>query len=182
VPPGHVDAAGLVRDPVLRDPLVGRARVTPVTAVPGTAGHQNLSQKSQLYTVVPYTVKKVINFPVPSGDVTYQTLPGRLVILVSDIPARGGKTLNLFYSACRNCLVTRGGGGLLSPHTYGMKDQKPNSSNSALLTSMLMLILLLPFLLLQMFMLSSLLLLVVGVPSVACVTAIAGILAVPGVF
>ena len=68
VPPGHVDAAGLVRDPVLRDPLVGRARVTPVTAVPGTAGHQNLSRKSKLYITVPYTVKKRLSiFPSPAG-------------------------------------------------------------------------------------------------------------------
>jgi hypothetical protein len=34
------------------------------------------------------TVKKVIRFPVPSWDVTYQTLP--------DIPAGDGKTANLF--------------------------------------------------------------------------------------
>jgi hypothetical protein len=30
-----------------------------------------------LYRFLLYTVKKVIDFPVPSRDVTYQTLPGR---------------------------------------------------------------------------------------------------------
>jgi hypothetical protein len=54
-----------------------------------------------------YTVKKVINFPVPSRDVTYQTLPGREYFnyippresLVSDIPAGHGKISKLcFYN------------------------------------------------------------------------------------
>ncbi len=31
-----------------------------------------------------YTVKKVIDFPVPSRDVTYQTLPGDLVRVSAD--------------------------------------------------------------------------------------------------
>jgi hypothetical protein len=44
-----------------------------------------------------YTVKKVNDFPVPSRDVTNQTLPGR-ESLVSDIPAVGGKIANLFHS------------------------------------------------------------------------------------
>jgi hypothetical protein len=46
-----------------------------------------------------YHCKKVIDFPVPSREVTYQTLPwhGR-ECLVSDIPAGEGKTANLFYS------------------------------------------------------------------------------------
>ncbi len=53
-----------------------------------------------------YIVKKINDFPVPSRDVTNQTLPGReyLIIsghgetLVSDNPAGDGKIANLFYS------------------------------------------------------------------------------------
>ncbi len=53
-----------------------------------------------------YTVKKVSDFPAPSGDVTYPTLPGREIIklfpsrenLVSGIPAGDGKIVILFYS------------------------------------------------------------------------------------
>jgi hypothetical protein len=48
---------------------------------------------------LPYTVKKFIVFPVPSRDVTNQTLRGRELFparesLVSDIPAGDGKTLS----------------------------------------------------------------------------------------
>ncbi len=50
-----------------------------------------------------YTVKKVVDFPVPSREVTNQTLPGgdNLIIpvqgeFVSDIPAEDGKIDNLF--------------------------------------------------------------------------------------
>ncbi len=53
-----------------------------------------------------YTVKKFIHFPVPSRDVTYQTLPcrekfnysrpERVFFLVCDIPARDGKIINHF--------------------------------------------------------------------------------------
>jgi hypothetical protein len=50
--------------------------------------------------------KKVGGFPVPSGDVTYQTLPGGEYFdysrpgesLVSDVPAGEGKITDLFYS------------------------------------------------------------------------------------
>ncbi len=50
------------------------------------------------------TVKKIIAFPVPSLDVTYQTLSGREKLynslpgesLVSDNPAGDGKTANFF--------------------------------------------------------------------------------------
>jgi hypothetical protein len=57
--------------------------------------------KLQSYMEIQYTGKKVINFPVPRGDVTYQTLPGRENFparesLVSDIPAGDGKIANLF--------------------------------------------------------------------------------------
>ncbi len=43
---------------------------------------------------------KVGDFPVPSRDVTYQTLPGRDVTYqsLSDIPAGVGKVFNLFFS------------------------------------------------------------------------------------
>jgi hypothetical protein len=51
-----------------------------------------------------YTVKKVAHFPLPSRDVTNQTLPGRELfnysrlgrVLVSDIPARDRKIDNIF--------------------------------------------------------------------------------------
>ncbi len=46
-------------------------------------------------TLFVYTVKKFIVFPVPTRDVTNQTLPGRESV-VSDIPAGDGKTANLF--------------------------------------------------------------------------------------
>jgi hypothetical protein len=56
-----------------------------------------------------YTVKKVIDFPVPIRDVTNQTLPGGeyLVIpamesLFSDIPARDGKIDDLFFTVYRS--------------------------------------------------------------------------------
>ncbi len=42
-----------------------------------------------------HTVKKIIVFPVPSQDVTNQTLLARET-LVSDIPAGDGKNDNLF--------------------------------------------------------------------------------------
>ncbi len=49
-----------------------------------------------------YSVRKVIDFPTPSRDVTYQTLLAKLFpareCLVSDIPAGDGKIANLFYS------------------------------------------------------------------------------------
>jgi hypothetical protein len=56
-----------------------------------------------------YTIKKFFDIPVPSQDVTYQTLPGgnNDVIyksfppresLVSDIPAGDGNIKKLFYS------------------------------------------------------------------------------------
>jgi hypothetical protein len=55
-----------------------------------------------------HTVKKVNDFPVPSRDVTNQTLPGLENLnysraresLVSDIPAGDGKWQTFFYSAC----------------------------------------------------------------------------------
>ncbi len=55
-------------------------------------------------------LEKVSSFPVPSRDVTYQTLPGRELFnyslarecLVSDIPAEDGKTVNLVLQ-CRVC-------------------------------------------------------------------------------
>ncbi len=54
--------------------------------------------------------KKVRDFPVPSRDVTYQTLPGKVIIklflareslvsLVRVIQAGDGKIINLFFSA-----------------------------------------------------------------------------------
>ncbi len=48
-----------------------------------------------------YTVKKISRFPVPSRDVTNQTLPGREDLtyresLVNDIPAGDGKIANIF--------------------------------------------------------------------------------------
>ncbi len=57
------------------------------------------------------TVKKVSGFPVPSRDVTYQTLPGREILLlfppgeslVSDILPGDGKTANLFLQ-CVYCI------------------------------------------------------------------------------
>jgi hypothetical protein len=56
-----------------------------------------------ILTVGQYTVKKVIDFPVPSRDVTYQlSLAGNNLIipgqesLVSDILSRDGKRDNLF--------------------------------------------------------------------------------------
>jgi hypothetical protein len=42
------------------------------------------------------TIKKFVVFPVPSRDVTYQTLHGQE--LFTDIPAGGGKNDNLFCS------------------------------------------------------------------------------------
>jgi hypothetical protein len=57
-----------------------------------------------------YSVKNVSDFPVPSRDVTYQTLPAWLGIiklfparesLVSDIPAGDGKIANIFYSVVK---------------------------------------------------------------------------------
>jgi hypothetical protein len=51
-----------------------------------------------------YTVKKVIDFPVPSREVTFQSLLSRFKLfpawenLVSDITAGDGKKDNLFYS------------------------------------------------------------------------------------
>jgi hypothetical protein len=49
-----------------------------------------------------YTVKKISDFPVPSWDVTKQTLPGRECFKgefgYSDIPAGDRKIANLFYS------------------------------------------------------------------------------------
>jgi hypothetical protein len=52
-----------------------------------------------------YTVKKVNNFPVPSRDVTYQTLPGReyLNLGVWEVTSRlgTGKSLTFFYSVKR---------------------------------------------------------------------------------
>jgi hypothetical protein len=69
--------------------------------------------------VSPLTVKKVIDIPVSSRDVSYQTLSSREYVLkllpareslVSDIPAEDGKIANLFYSAaseyiafCQSC-------------------------------------------------------------------------------
>jgi hypothetical protein len=54
---------------------------------------------------IQYTVKKVIDFPIPSRDVTNQILPGRVINLfparerlVSDISAGDGKIDILFYS------------------------------------------------------------------------------------
>jgi hypothetical protein len=56
-----------------------------------------------------YTVKKVIVFPVPSRDVTNQTLPGRELLNFS-LPGRvrlvrsrlgTGKTITFFYSVCK---------------------------------------------------------------------------------
>ncbi len=56
--------------------------------------------------------KKVIDFPVPSRDVTYGTLPGRECViklfparesLVSDIPAGDGKIANNFLQ----CTLTK---------------------------------------------------------------------------
>ncbi len=52
--------------------------------------------------IVEYTIKKVSDLPVPSRDVTNQTLPGRDKLflarenLVNDIPAGDGKIGNLF--------------------------------------------------------------------------------------
>jgi hypothetical protein len=48
----------------------------------------------------PHTVKKVRAFPVPSRDVTYQTLPAGNN---SYIPAGDGKTANFFF--CVNLLL-----------------------------------------------------------------------------
>jgi hypothetical protein len=49
--------------------------------------------------------KKFSGFPVPSRDVTYQTLPGQELLIipwreswVSDILAGNGKTANLFFT------------------------------------------------------------------------------------
>jgi hypothetical protein len=59
-----------------------------------------------------YTVKKVNGFPVPSRDVTNQSLPGRELFKYSP-PGRGwlvtsllkiGKTLTFFYSDTRIAL------------------------------------------------------------------------------
>ncbi len=55
---------------------------------------------------LPYTVKKLNDFPVPSRDVTNQTgiiklFPPR-ESLVSDIPAGDGKMANLFSQCTRN--------------------------------------------------------------------------------
>jgi hypothetical protein len=47
--------------------------------------------------VMLYNVKKIIDFPVPSRNVSNQTLPAR-ESLISDIPAGDGKIDNLFYS------------------------------------------------------------------------------------
>ncbi len=58
-----------------------------------------------------YTVKKVTgtDFPVPSRDVTNQTLPGRFIILfptreslVSDIPAGDGEISNFIFQCIIN--------------------------------------------------------------------------------
>jgi hypothetical protein len=57
-------------------------------------------------------LRKVSGLPVPCRDVTYQTLwPGIVKILkeslVSDIPAGGGKTTNLFYSVGASLFLNR---------------------------------------------------------------------------
>ncbi len=66
-----------------------------------------MSFKSLTFYEISTLLKKVSDFPVPSRDVTNQTLPGldlfQLFLpresLVSDIPAGDGKISNLFYSA-----------------------------------------------------------------------------------
>jgi hypothetical protein len=55
----------------------------------------SLGRKSLFYGA--HSKKKVIDFPVPSRDVTYQTLTK----LVSDIPAGDGKIINLFLQCMR---------------------------------------------------------------------------------
>jgi hypothetical protein len=65
-----------------------------------------------------YTVKKVIVFPVPSRDVTNQTLPGREFLNYSrrgrvwfvTSPRLGtGKTIAIFYSVSSPVAVVLGG-------------------------------------------------------------------------
>jgi hypothetical protein len=49
-------------------------------------------ERSGIWLLFGYTVKKLIDFPISRRDVTYQTLPGR------KYPSGEGKTVNLFYS------------------------------------------------------------------------------------
>ncbi len=51
--------------------------------------------KTQVRT---YTVKKVNDFPVPSRDVTNQTLPGREWVLLATSRLGKRKTITYFYS------------------------------------------------------------------------------------
>jgi hypothetical protein len=70
---------------------------------PGLAGRARHSQEGQ------YTVKKVNNFPVPSLDVTNQTLPGREILSYSRLGTE--KSLTFFYSVENIYGSLWGGGG-----------------------------------------------------------------------
>ncbi len=54
-----------------------------------------LPRMHKFFSSIVHCNKKVTDFPVPSRDVTNQTIPGR-ESLVSDIPAGTSKSLNFF--------------------------------------------------------------------------------------
>jgi hypothetical protein len=66
--------ASRARTPARPDPASTAARVTPVTISLHMAAPVCQASPAQ---IARYTVKTVSNFPVPSRDVTNQTLPGR---------------------------------------------------------------------------------------------------------